>query len=146
MAYLLCCAWSTMSRSTKLCSDRTLLSSPQMVNTPPVYSMFRLANRKRLPSIAFPVGGLFIAYQGFAFLVLQAKKLQRKNFSHSEARLREIKRENKMMVDRLAHVSTSQGQTPLPPAPVSLTPRLPWLLWFSMSLILLSNLHFAFLL
>ena len=49
---------------------------------------------------------------------LQAKKVQRKNFSHSEARLREIKRENKMMVDRLAHVTTSQTHTPLPPAPV----------------------------
>ncbi|KAL3136670.1 hypothetical protein ABBQ38_005911 [Trebouxia sp. C0009 RCD-2024] len=48
-----------------------------------------------------------------------AKKLQRKNFSHSEARLREIKRENKMMVDRLAHVAPSQSQTPLPPVPVA---------------------------
>ena len=52
------------------------------------------------------------------YCVRQAKKLQRKNFSHSEARLREIKRENKMMVDRLAHVAPSQPQTPLPPAPV----------------------------
>ncbi len=52
------------------------------------------------------------------YCVQQAKKLQRKNFSHSEARLREIKRENKMMVDRLAHVAPSQPQTPLPPAPV----------------------------
>ncbi len=52
------------------------------------------------------------------YCVQQAKKLQRKNFSHSEARLREIKRENKMMVDRLAHVAPSQSQTPLPPAPV----------------------------
>ena len=49
---------------------------------------------------------------------LQAKKVQRKNFSHSEARLREIKRENQMIVDRLAHVGTSQTHTPLPPAPV----------------------------
>lgn len=49
---------------------------------------------------------------------LQAKKVQRKNFSHSEARLIEIKRENKMMVDRLAHVGASQPHTPLPPAPV----------------------------
>ena len=54
----------------------------------------------------------------FVCCVRQAKKLQRKNFSHSEARLREIKRENKMMVDRLAHVAPSQPQTPLPPAPV----------------------------
>lgn len=52
------------------------------------------------------------------FCLLQAKKVQRKNFSHSEARLREIKRENKMLVDRLAHVGTSQTHTPLPPAPV----------------------------
>ncbi|KAL3145493.1 hypothetical protein ABBQ32_003317 [Trebouxia sp. C0010 RCD-2024] len=51
--------------------------------------------------------------------VPMAKKLQRKNFSHSEARLREIKRENKMMVDRLAHVAPSQSQTPLPPVPVA---------------------------
>ncbi|DBA84817.1 hypothetical protein WJX77_007049 [Trebouxia sp. C0004] len=51
--------------------------------------------------------------------VPMAKKLQRKNFSHSEARLREIKRENKMMVDRLAHAAPSQPQTPLPPAPAA---------------------------
>lgn len=39
--------------------------------------------------------------------------------SHTDARLREIKRENKLMVDRLAHVSTSQDQSPRPQAPVS---------------------------
>ena len=50
---------------------------------------------------------------------MQARKAQRKNFSHTEARLREIKQENKMMVDRLAHVSTSQDQSPPPQAPVS---------------------------
>lgn len=57
--------------------------------------------------------------------VNQAKKLQRKNFSHTEAQLREIKRENKMMVDRLAQVAPSQAQTPLPPAPVGSTSVLP---------------------
>ena len=49
----------------------------------------------------------------------QARKAQRKNFSHTDARLREIKRDNNLMVNRLAHVSTSQDQSPPPQALVS---------------------------